>query len=373
MKRTRLVLSLLALLLVALGPHAFVAAESGTPVEAEGFGLSKDEALLNAKRDAVEKGIGTLLISETEVRNYQLQKDIVLTRTMGAVKSYSVLAEERRGPKEHYVRIEAIVALAEIEADLAALKILLESMDKPRMLVVIQETGGKFAENEIIAFLRRKGFDLVDAAVVAALMQKGDTFIRQAVAGDAGAAAQIGADNGAEFVIVGNVAKSVQKNDLLNASGMVSGQASITAKVVNCSTAAVVAASSTAAAAVHVAADTAQNQATTRAAAKLMDRTLFERIVTAFQDMVNNGIKLDVTVNNVPDFKTQKALRERLDELDGVVSVTKKAFGGGRLTLAVMFKGNADGFSERVDGQRVDNRRLSVTDIVGNRIAMQLD
>ncbi len=39
-------------------------------VQAEGFGMSKDDALLKAKRDAVEKGIGTVLISHTEINNF---------------------------------------------------------------------------------------------------------------------------------------------------------------------------------------------------------------------------------------------------------------------------------------------------------------
>jgi len=50
------------------------------------------------------------------------------------------------------------------EAGLAALKILLESMDRPRMMVLIREVDGKTAENAIIAFLKDKSFDLVDAA-----------------------------------------------------------------------------------------------------------------------------------------------------------------------------------------------------------------
>ena len=127
-------------------------------VQAEGVGTSKNDALLKSKRDAVEKGIGTFLISETEIKNYELQKDVILTKTMGAVKHYDILEEKQQGPKDFFVRIQAVVALADIKADLAALKILLESMDKPRMMVVIQEQDGKIAENTIIDYLRQKGF-----------------------------------------------------------------------------------------------------------------------------------------------------------------------------------------------------------------------
>jgi hypothetical protein len=158
----------------------------------------------------------------------------------------------------------------------------------------------------------------------------------------------------------------------LKESGMVSGQATISAKVVNCSTAKVVAANSTSSAAVHVAADAAQAQATAKAAAKLMDRKLFETIVASFQDMINNGIALDITVENVSSFKAQKAVRKFIADLTDVVSVSKKAFGNGQLQLAVVFKGNADTFSERVDGQRILDQRLAITAIVGSRVTIHL-
>jgi len=153
---------------------------------------------------------------------------------------------------------------------------------------------------------------------------------------------------------------------------MVSGQATISAKVVNCSTAKVITANSTSSAAVHVSADAAQTQATAKAAAKLMDRNLFETVVASFQDMLNNGIALDITVKNVTNFKIQKAVRQVIAGLADVVSVSKKAFGGGQLKLAIVFKGNADAFSERVDGPRVLDQSLSVTDIVGSRVTIHL-
>ncbi|MEN8143245.1 MAG: hypothetical protein ABFQ82_06570, partial [Thermodesulfobacteriota bacterium] len=214
--------------------------EGDVTIEAEGVGGSKAEALLAAKREAVSSGIGTILISETEVENFTLKKDVVLTRTIGAVRSYKVLDEKREGDSFH-ARISAVVSLADIKEDLGALKILLESMDKPRMMVLIREESGNVADTAILDFLNQKEFDLVDAAAVAALMQKDEALIRKATEGDAVAAAQLGAANGAEFVIVGQVVKSTAANELLASSGMISGQANITARVINCSNARVIA------------------------------------------------------------------------------------------------------------------------------------
>lgn len=367
---------LLSILLICICSAHLCAAEmpeGDIIVEAEGYGLSKSDALLKAKRNAVEKGIGTVLISQTEVRNFELQKDIILTKTTGSVKKYNVLQEQKQQDDTFYLRIRAVVSLANIKADLAALKILLESMDKPRMMVVIREENGNYAENAILDYLTEKEFELVDAALVAALMQKEDQLIQRAAEGDPVAAAKIGASNGAEYVIVGKITKSLVTSTFLSSSGMKSGQANITAKVVNCSNAKIIASKSASSAAVHISEDVAKAKAAEKAARKLMDRKLFEEIVSSFQDMINNGIPLNVTIKNVADFSMQRAVREVLGELTDAVSVNKRSFGGGQLNLSVLYKGTADSFSEAVDGKTVGGKRLSVTDIAGSRVVIQLE
>ena len=66
-------------------------------IVAEGTGeaASKDEALMAAKRDAVEKGIGMILLSQTEIENFQTKRDQIITKTVGTVKSYELLSETK--------------------------------------------------------------------------------------------------------------------------------------------------------------------------------------------------------------------------------------------------------------------------------------
>ncbi|MFC1856594.1 hypothetical protein ACFL9U_01040 [Thermodesulfobacteriota bacterium] len=347
--------------------------EGDIPITGEGYGLTKNAALLAAKRAAVEKGIGTIIISETEVRNFEIQKDVILTKTKGAVRRYEILTEEKQSDGVHYVKIKATVSLDNIQADLAALKILLESMDKPRMMVVIEETGGDLGETTILDYLRTKDFVLVDAAAVAALMQGPEDLIRRATAGDPVAAAQIGAANGAEYIIVGNVSKSFGDSEVLQGTGMKSGQAVITAKVVSCSNARIIASKSSQGAAAHISGGVAQAQATKIAAQKLMDRDLFEEIVSSFQDMMNNGITLDVAVQNVPNYRVQKQIQEMLAGIENVVTVHKRGFTAGRLMISVQYKGNPDSFGEAVDGQRIGKKALSVIEIIGGRVVIDLN
>ncbi|MCP4369181.1 MAG: hypothetical protein GY797_13865, partial [Deltaproteobacteria bacterium] len=341
-------------------------------VESDGFGISKKDALLKAKREAVEIGIGTILYSQTEIKNFELMKDVILTRTVGSVKKYDILQQQKKPDNTFHVKIQAVVSLASIKADLAALKILLESMDKPRIMVVIREKNGKNAESAIIDYLTKKGFVLVDPATVAALMKKNDQLIRRAAEGDPAAAAKIGVSNGAEYILVGKVTKSLGSNALLKESGLVSGQAGITAKAINCSNGKIIASKSTRSAAAHISEKTARDLAAEKAGKKLMDEEFFEVIISSFQDAINNGIPLDVTITQVDNFKTQKAIRHILGNISDVVSVIKRSFGKGRLKLTVLYKGNADSFSEAVDGRSIQGKKLSVIDITGSRVIVLL-
>jgi len=365
--------TLIAVVLILAAPLYAKTPAGDITVETEGCGASKKDALLQAKRSAVEEGIGVVLISQTEVKNFQVQRDSILSQTIGSVKKYKTLQEKKQADGNFYVKIKAVVSLASIKSDLAALKILLESMDKPRMMVVIKEEGGNSAETAVVDYLTAKEFQLVDAAVVAALMHKEQQLIKRATEGDPVAAAQIGAANGAEYVLVGKVTKGLMKSALLGDSGMMSGQANLTAKVVNCSTGMIVASKSATSGAVHVSEEVAMAKAAEKAVTKLMDRSLFEEIVSSFQDMINNGIRLEVTVNNVSNFKIQKAVRKVLAKIPDVVSVSKRSFGGGKLHLSVQYKGNADSFSETIDGKAVQSKRLSVTDIVGSKVIVKLE
>jgi hypothetical protein len=340
-------------------------------IEVEGYGSSRQDALLQAKRAAVEEGIGVVLSSETEVENFMLKKDKVITRSFGAVRSFTLLKEEINDGT-WYVGIRAVVSLDSITADLMALKILLVSMDKPRIMVLIEEENGQSAESTVVDYLQGKGFELIDPAQAAALMAKDDPFIRKAIDGDPVAAARLGAENGAEYVVVGSVRKSLMENEVINGSGMKSGQAGLTVKVVNCSSGRIVATKSATGAAVHVAEDIAQAQAAAKAATALMDEKLFEAIVTSFQDTINNGANFDVVISGIKSYSLQKIATRILEDTEGVVSVTKRTFGDGRLELSVLFKGSVDTLCDRIDSKAVDEAKLLVTNVAGNRVALNL-
>ncbi len=354
-------------------PSVMAATPTGDKtVEVEGIGSSRADALLQAKRSAVEEGIGVVLTSQTEVTNFALVKDRVLTQSVGSVRSLQVLKEEDQGGS-WLVRIRAVVSLDSITADLMALKLLLISMDKPRTMVLIEEEDGQNAESSIVDYLQGKGFELIDPAQAATLMAKDDPFIRQAIAGDPVAAARLGAENGAEYIIVGTLRKSLlDGNQMLREAGMHSGQASLTVKVVNCSNGRIVATKSATGAAVHTAPAIATSLAAAKAATTLMDQQLFEAIVGSFQDTINNGANYEVVLTGVKSFSAQKQATQLIEQTEGIVSVTKRAFAGGKLELSILFKGSVDTFCERIDSRPLGQATLLVSEVVGSRVVINL-
>ena len=341
-------------------------------VEVTGEGPSRTAALADARRNAIEQGIGTMLRSETEVNNFVLQRDQVITHCQGAVKKYTVLAEdEQDGGWE--VRIQAVVSLGAIASDLMSLKILLASMDKPRTMVLIQEGGESNAQNHIEDYLLGKGFDIVDAAQTAALMNVNPAVITQALEGDPAAVAEMGKQRGAEYMIVGMVQKRTMSGvSIISSSGMTSGQATLTVRVINCSNARIIASKTANSAAIHISEETAKAQAAAKAADTLMDNQLFEAIIGSFQDTVNNGASFEVTVKGVNNYGMQKEATELFLQCNGVVSVSRRYFSGQELGITVLFKGNADLLCDQVNGKAVGNAVIVVTDIAGNRITVQV-
>jgi hypothetical protein len=350
-------------------------------VEAEGIGRNSIEAMVNAKRSAVEIGIGTMIHSETEIKNFMVNKDLVFSRTEGAVKSVTVLAETTGPDGAVTVKIKAVVSKEQINNDLMALHILLESMQKPRIMVLIREdnmgdssASGNVAEAEVINFLSKKGFSFVDQAAVERLKKQDQAL--QALEGNAAAAAAIGAQAGAEMIITGTVVSRVVDNPSLNLGAMHSCQADVSLKVIVCATAAVITANNEHSAAVHINPVSGGAKAIVQAVQKLLDRHLFEKIVASWQDQINNGIPLRVTVSDVKSFKTSKAIMDGLPAISrGVVKATKRDWnqGTGILELEVLYKGTCDGFCETVDnGKLPDGSVLSVTGSSSNSAQLKV-
>lgn len=88
-------------------------------VRVKGEGKTKNEAIENAKRFAVEQA-GVAVISETRVENFQLIQDIIKSRAEGYIQSYNIISETTSMDK-FIVEIEAIISKNPVDADVKSL------------------------------------------------------------------------------------------------------------------------------------------------------------------------------------------------------------------------------------------------------------
>ena len=135
-------LALLVLLatmaLAPLAVHATeVTAEGSAAIINGNIASAKNQALLNAQREAVEQGVGVILDSKTRSENFQVIKDEVLTSSQGFVTKYLIVCEGQTPDRLSYkVKIKADVAQNLLEDKLSALRILNKKMGNKRVMVV---------------------------------------------------------------------------------------------------------------------------------------------------------------------------------------------------------------------------------------------
>lgn len=78
-------------------------------IEVESQGNSFDDARQEAFRVAIEQAVGTLLVSETEVRNYRIHRNEIITYASGYVDRYEVY---ERGRQDGRVKLKIRVWVA---------------------------------------------------------------------------------------------------------------------------------------------------------------------------------------------------------------------------------------------------------------------
>ena len=165
-----------------LPPHAksepkHIHACGVAPVIDENVGRARAQALSEAKRSAVEIGIGSLVSAQTLVKNAVLVSDRIYSQTAGYVTDYTIVSEGvKPGGETFELCMDTMVDIGNIEDDLRAIGILKRQIGNPRfMTVYIPESKGASGKDKIVvqsvrriiddAFLG-KGFIVLDKMIV---------------------------------------------------------------------------------------------------------------------------------------------------------------------------------------------------------------
>ncbi|MDT8445557.1 MAG: hypothetical protein RRB13_01515 [bacterium] len=175
MRPARFLTLLLALMLLATPLWADVIGKGSAEIFNGNEGAARSQAKRNALRDAVEKGVGTLIDANTRVENWQVIRDEVYTSAQGFVSSYKTLKDAKEGTS-WVVEIDAVVSTEMLKDKLGELRILHKKMGNKRLLVIYRAEDDKAleddhpavnaAQGEIQSLLNDAGFRVFDAKSV---------------------------------------------------------------------------------------------------------------------------------------------------------------------------------------------------------------
>lgn len=145
--------------------YAFCFSAEYSNVKGTGEGASENEALIAAKKSALENSVGVFLSSKAVIQNYMTISDNIISKSNGFVKTYEVV--EKTAPAEGIVKITISANITDVVDQLVqdemALKLLLTEMNLPSFAVTVYDKDGKrddFAESSIKKYLLDKGMKL---------------------------------------------------------------------------------------------------------------------------------------------------------------------------------------------------------------------
>lgn len=162
----------------AVKPAKNARADDVVLVTAEGEGMTKEEAVKAALRNALEKGGKQEIFSDSKVENFQLMHDTIISRAQGIVKDYKIEKEKKIIGGGVKVYIKAKVSKSVLAKSWGEVQNLLRQMGRPKILVSITERiDGKTEQQSALAMLIQKpllksGFELVSAQAAAAIREK---------------------------------------------------------------------------------------------------------------------------------------------------------------------------------------------------------
>lgn len=147
-------------------------------IRAEGVGffssgreaVGREKALDEAKRAAVEKAVGVTIESMSEVRDFAVVADRIISRSSGYIRSYEVVSEKKLDDATYEVVIEAEVSTASIRSDADRFTKMLSWQKNPSVSVRIPDgvSGDRLSAcRKAASFLndrlKKEGFRVYDA------------------------------------------------------------------------------------------------------------------------------------------------------------------------------------------------------------------
>ncbi len=393
MLKVRLAAALCAALVMALALPALGQEKTETKtVTVKGVAAgadpgARDDAIMDAQRKAVEQGVGTFIQSQTEVENYSVIYDKIISNTRGYISEYKVLDEgieneDNPSKARTWVQIRAVVKLGDLKNDWKQLAILIKKKGNPKIMIVlrdkidgvVQEAGADRSSSVIENFLIEKGIRPVDKSTMKE--NKLNDIKAASLQGNLSKVAALGKEYRANLVIIGYADATLRdKREHYKGAGVwhfYSG--SVVVKVIRTDDAQIIWSKS-------IESDPAKTQGTDPSklaaankalvnAAKYAVPKIFAGIMKAWNEDIMVGSEVTVTIQGV-NYGSQRKILKKLKAIRFVTEVTRDLFSGNVVKFRVKTRYDSFKLADKLIDEGVC-KDYQVTDVQKNSIDIDL-
>jgi len=324
--------------------------------------IARSKALDEAQRNAVEKAAGVMISSTTNVENFQVKMDRILSESKGFITSYKVISEKQVNDNYEVV-IEAEVSTGKLRDKMTAINLIMARKAKPRVMLVFTEKASKdaVAESAMSKYLLAHGFKLVDARTIK--QNKDDERMQDM--NEKKTISSIAHRYGAEVVIIGTV-EAVSNSFKINEIEMNNNKVVVSGKVINGDTGDIVTTGTEQKAAPGMKGDF---KALAEEVAAKLARNLVDEVLENWSFELSNMTTVKLVVNGLTSFADLQNFKSLLaEEVKGVKEINQRYYSRGKVELDVEIEGDAQAMAHDIEQITIKNRKMNILEISQNRV-----
>ena len=317
--------------------------------------IARDKAIDNAQRNAVEKVVGVMITSSTEVENFQLKLDRILSESKGFINDYKILSERREGDN-YIVTLDADVGMGRLKDRLSAVNLIMTRKSKPRLMILFGDQLQKdaMAEAAMARYFLSQGFKLVNAETV----RRGGGF--QATADDRKEIARIAHRAGAEILIFGRV-EVTPRSFKMGEVEVQSNEVAVSGKVINGDTGEVITTATKSA--------KGEVKVITEETTLELAMVIKEDILARWSSELANTVTVKVLVSGLETYQDLMRFKELLSlEVKGFKVLYQRSYSHGQGEFDIELEGNTQGLADDLVAMNLGGRKLKILEITQNRI-----
>lgn len=319
-------------------------------VVVNGHGISREAAMQDAFRQAVEQAVGTLVDSQTRVRNYAVLTDDVYTKSQGFIREYSILSEQYMDARIA-IQVRIIVDSepnSQLMTTLQRLQMIDVGLRDPRIAVIVTEHYNRplpdpVAESAIVNQLIEAGFKRLTDPNRLAHIRRSDAIKAVINCGDTATAIRLAATEPLDYLIVGEAFS--EHAGYAPGHSIISCYARVETRLIKADTGEIIAAQGFQSGGIDVT-ELAAAKASLNNAGKLAGKFFADKLMT-YAANPEKGLRLKVVAVN--DYAVINLLGRLVREQPGVSNVFLRDYQQGTAMFDVNYIGNPAILAERLE------------------------